>query len=467
MSIEQCKGSKIVVIGATGFIGSELGSFLHKTGENETQLIGLSRSIKEGQGPWSSFRQCDLFSLRQTIAAMEDIDIGIYLVHSMMPSARLTQGHFSDLDLLCADNFGRAAAKCNLKQIIYVGGLNPTGSDNLSSHLQSRTEVEHALKSYGIPVTTIRAGMVIGKDGSSFQMLLRLVNRLPIMICPSWTSTKTQPVCLDDIIHSIHYALGNKASYNKAYDVGTPEIFTYRQMIERMAQLLEKSIKIISIPLFTPKLSRLWITLMTGAPKSLVGPLIESLKHEMLVRPHHRPPTDTCPATSFDDAVKKSLKSMTLKNTSPHAYKGAKKSKQSMVRSVQRMLVPPGKTAKWLAEQYTQWLSASFKGLIKVINIDQHRVQFKTVFGGLVLIELLFDETMSDNNRVLFRVSGGMLVDQRSNGKFEFRILNDDVALIALHNFTPKLPWWIYRWSQAPFHARTMKRFGKYVSTLR
>ena len=131
-SEKQC----VVVAGATGFIGKSLGDALSSETTNEHQLIGLSRSLREGHGPWHAFRQCDLFSLRQTIAALKDVDIGVYLVHSMMPSARLTQGHFSDLDLLCADNFGKAAAICNLKQIIYVGGLLPIESEELlSSHL--------------------------------------------------------------------------------------------------------------------------------------------------------------------------------------------------------------------------------------------------------------------------------------------------------------------------------------------
>ena len=131
-----------------------------------------------------------------------------------MPSARLVQGSFSDLDLLCADNFARAAKRHDVKQIIYLGGLLPT-TDELSLHLQSRAEVERALAATGVPVTTLRAGLVVGANGSSFQMLLRLVKRLPMMLCPAWTKTRMQPVaiatgCMRVFVHAGQSIIGRR-----------------------------------------------------------------------------------------------------------------------------------------------------------------------------------------------------------------------------------------------------------------
>lgn len=465
-SIKKSEQSKrVVVAGATGFIGKALGKHLmnHQTA-NHT-LIGLSRSLRKGDGAWDTFRQCDLFSLRQTINALEGADIGIYLVHSMMPSARLTQGHFSDLDLLCADNFGRAAAKAGLKQIIYLGGILPSKEDqDLSSHLMSRNEVEQVLKRHGIPVTTLRAGLIIGREGSSFQMLLRLVSRLPLMVCPSWTQTPTQPVCLEDVLDTTTDVIGNTDSIAKTYDMGIPEVVTYQDLIIGISEQLKKKTRIIPFPFLSPKLSRLWISLTTGAPKSLVAPLIESLKHEMLVRPEYRISASVVKPTSLRDALRKAMSKSYIPAGLPHAFTGAKRNAQSLVRSVQRMSMPTDKDASWLAEQYNTWLMRSFKGLINVVQ-ENGRVQFRTLLGNFLLIELQIDESLSDSERVLYRVTKGGLVSGASKGKFEFRLLGPDLALVALHNFTPALPWWIYRWTQALFHARTMRRFTQYISS--
>ena len=127
----------------------------------------------------------------------------MYLVHSMLPSAHLTQGNFRDFDLICADNFGRAAARNGVRQIIYLGGIVPAAANRghaLSSHLASRLEVENTLAASGVPVTALRAALVVGRGGSSFDILVKLVTRLPAMICPAWTSTRTQPIALSDVV---------------------------------------------------------------------------------------------------------------------------------------------------------------------------------------------------------------------------------------------------------------------------
>ena len=161
----------IVIAGATGFVGRALAPALAPT----ARVIGLSRGARTPDSVYAEWRACDLFSLLDAEHALEGADVAFYLVHSMMPSAHLTQGHFRDLDLVCADNFARAAKSRGVRQIIYLGGLVPEGGA-LSPHLESRLEVERALGAYGVPVTSLRAGLVIGAGGSSFAMLQRAVS---------------------------------------------------------------------------------------------------------------------------------------------------------------------------------------------------------------------------------------------------------------------------------------------------
>ena len=149
----------------------------------------------DGADPAVEWRTCDLFSLAQTELAVHGADVAVYLVHSMLPAARLTQASFEDTDLLLADNFARACAKSGIRRVVYLGGLIPR-ADGLSRHLQSRLEVERVLASRGAQVVSLRAGLVLGGEGSSFQMLMTLVQRLPVMICPAWLATPTQPIAI-------------------------------------------------------------------------------------------------------------------------------------------------------------------------------------------------------------------------------------------------------------------------------
>ena len=271
----------LVLAGAAGFIGQALATALHA----RFRVVGLSRKARPADAHIDEYRRCDLFNLREADGGLAGADYAVYLVHSMMPSARLTQGSFADLDLICADNFARAAKAAGVRQIVYLGGLIPTG-EPLSEHLRSRLEVERTLGRYGTPVTALRAGIILGAHGSSFQILLRLVRRLPVMVLPKWTQTRTQPVALADVIALLAFAVGNRACFGRSFDLGTPETVSYAELMKRLAAQLGRSLQALPVPFLSPKLSRLWISLVTGAPRELVEPLIESLRHEMVARDH-------------------------------------------------------------------------------------------------------------------------------------------------------------------------------------
>ena len=194
---------KIVIAGATGFIG---GWIIEKF-KNDYEIV-LSRKVDKDQEIDNVlWKKVDLYSISSTERALEGADYAIYLVHSMQPSTRLNQGEFQDTDLLLADNFSRGAWKNNLKQIIYIGGILPKDKKNISKHLLSRFEVEKTLAEKKVPLTAIRAGIIIGPGGSSFKIIRKSEN-LPIMLCPKWLSLN-QPIDIFDILQIIKN-VGNK-----------------------------------------------------------------------------------------------------------------------------------------------------------------------------------------------------------------------------------------------------------------
>ena len=165
----------------------------------------------------------------------------------MLPSARLTQGNFQDMDLISADNFARAAAQMGIRQIIYLGGLIPEGAD-LSRHIQSRREVEQTLGAHGVPVTTLRAGIVIGLHGSSYGMFRSVLERAPLIFCPRWSDSLIQPVALTDVIRLLRYCLEHPDSCSRSHDIGCADILSYRELLRRSARLLGLKRLFIRLP---------------------------------------------------------------------------------------------------------------------------------------------------------------------------------------------------------------------------
>ena len=271
---------KIAIAGASGFVGQALVAEL--AGRHE--IIALGRS---GASPSSDsrvdWRKCDLFSAEQTQAALKGAEAAVYLVHSMVPAARLNQASFEDLDFALADSFARSARAAGVKRIVYLGGLS-SGTTPLSRHLKSRIEVERALAGHGVPVTTLRSGLILGAQGSSFQMLYLLVRRLPVMLCPRWASTRLHCIGLGDAVRFLEFSLVSPEAVGKTFEIGCRESVSYRELMEKTAGLLGLSRGFLQVPLFTPGLSRLWVQLITGASAALVRPLVQSLRHEMVVR---------------------------------------------------------------------------------------------------------------------------------------------------------------------------------------
>ncbi|MFS4459179.1 NAD(P)H-binding protein [Bdellovibrio sp. HCB2-146] len=453
---------KVAIAGASGFIGKALVQELSL----QHRIIALSRSQRsqsqkntEGAVEW---RTCDLFSLLDAEKALVGADVAVYLVHSMRPNAHLTQGNFADFDLIVADNFVRAAQKNRVKHIIFLGGLHPEDYSECSLHLKSRKEVEDVFVDSGLPYTILRAAMIIGAEGSSFHIMTRLVERLPAMLCPTWSQTRSQPVALSDVILALSYCLGRKECQNKIFDLGGTSILSYREMMGEMAKLLGKKRRMIPVPFMSPGLSSLWVSLITGAPKDLVDPLIEGLRIDLVADPRRELKIPGHRFMNIQEALALAFQSYDH-SKAPHAFQSAPVGYHE-VRSVQRLPLPKNWNAGQVARAYMRFLPRLHTGLIKV-EVDVPWINFSVRFPYYPLLILEYAPLRSWDHRHLFYVRGGLLSQKSGRGRLEFReILGGKACIAAIHDFRPKLPWPIYMATQALFHLWVMKQFGRHLA---
>jgi len=456
---------RVAVAGATGFVGRRLCALLCSRG---FEVTGLGRGVTDGaRSDGVIWRRADLFSLLDCERALAGVDVVYYLVHSMMPSAKLTQARFEDMDLILADNVARAAALGGARRIIYLGGLVP-GDAHLSRHLESRREVEAALGAHGVPVTTLRAGLVIGPEGSSFRILERLVRRLPSMLLPRWTRQRTQPIALDDVVELLVRALERDAAVGEAIDIGGPDVVTYRELIERTAAAIGVKRRLIDVPVGTPTLSELWVTAVTGQPRQLAGPLIESLSHSMVADDRSEQLRMGVPGVDMDTAIQRALAGVVAvpEVTVPRSERSRPEPRR--VRSVQRMTLPRGRDAGWAARAYLDWLPRFLRPLLRVDRDEQRHGVFLRG-AELLLLELTGSPERSTPDRALLYVTGGALarVAEPARGRLELRcVLGGDTLLAAIHDFEPRLPWPVYLLTQAQGHLLVMAGYRRYLARL-
>jgi uncharacterized protein YbjT (DUF2867 family) len=209
-------------------------------------------------------------------------DIAFYLIHSMEDSTKGWK-EFAEKDRVSAENFARAASKSGVKRIVYLSGLSHGKDEDLSEHLRSRNQVGEILKTSTAKVTIFRAAIILGQGGGSFEMLKYLVERLPIMVCPKWVLTKSQPIAVEDVVTYLVKSIDVKETEGREFEIGGSDVLTYVDMMKRYAKMINKSVRILIIPFLTPRLSSYWVDLVTPVKASLARPLIDSLKHEARV----------------------------------------------------------------------------------------------------------------------------------------------------------------------------------------
>jgi uncharacterized protein YbjT (DUF2867 family) len=469
----------VAVAGASGFVGRHLVDRLCA----DHDVIALGRSAGSGsswRGTSARARSCDLFSLRDAETALQGVDVAYYLVHSMMPTARLTQARFEDMDAIIADNFGRAAALAGVKQIVYLGGLIPSDSE-LSKHLESREEVETLLGAHGVSVTVLRAGLVVGKGGSSLDIMTKLVQRLPVMVCPSWTDSRTQPIALSDVVELLARCAGHEKVIGRVFDVGGSDVLTYREMMRRTAEVMGVKRTFVSIGMFTPGLSTLWVSLVTGSSRALVGPLVQSLKHPMVAENDELARIFGVEPIGFEQALRAAftderpghdgriqtadlIAPVTPVNDDRAMTRPA--SDAPDVRSIQRLHLDEETDAISVASAYLEWLPHFCRPWLRV-DVDAAGVcKFMVRGTKICLLELSYSKERSSRDRALLYITSGVLalIREGDRDRLEFRMLpGGRSVLAAIHDFTPALPWFIYKVTQAQAHLIVMRAFGRHL----
>ena len=272
---EKMAGMEILVTGAGGFVGGAL----------VPELVGRGHGVRaatrhpDGYRPPSGAvpHHFDLDDQASLAPALDGVELAYYLVHSMGQ-----KGEFARRDLQHARAFGRAARAAGVDRVVYLSGLGDQG-EGLSPHLASRRAVEDALASTGPDLTVLRSAIVLGRGGASFEMLVQLVRRLPVMLCPRWVDTASQPIALADAVGYLADAAETDATRDQRLEIGGPEVLTYREMMLRFARLEGRRRLIVGVPLFTPGLSSRWIGLVTDVPAAVARPLAEGLRNRVVV----------------------------------------------------------------------------------------------------------------------------------------------------------------------------------------
>jgi uncharacterized protein YbjT (DUF2867 family) len=264
----------VLVTGATGFIGRHLASALDAAGY---QVRAMTRHPDRYGGPGEAVFG-DVSDADSLPGALAGVRFAYYLVHS------LDSDDFEERDAAAASAFGAAAAAGGVEQIIYLGGLGDD-SDELSAHLRSRREVEVRLATGGVPVTTLRAAVIIGHGGISWEITRQLAGRLPAMVAPRWVRTRTQPIALVDVLRYLVGVLGLAETYGRAYDIGGPQVLRYDEMLTRAAHAIHgRPVPIVVVPLLTPRLSSMWLALVTDVDVPTGRNLVDSMSTEVVVR---------------------------------------------------------------------------------------------------------------------------------------------------------------------------------------
>ncbi|MGN6693196.1 MAG: SDR family oxidoreductase [Aquihabitans sp.] len=295
-------------MGATGYIGGRLAPLLVREGHDVRCLTRRPEHLAEIE--WAAevdIVEGDALDRGSLDAAMAGIDAVFYLVHSIGTGAS-----FEESDRTAARNTADAAASAGVQRIVYLGGLVPVGEE-ASPHLASRAEVGQIFVDGDVPAIVLQAGVIIGSGSASFEMLRYLTERLPAMVTPTWVDSKVQPIAVRNVLTYLLGSLGLPEDTNRRFDIGGPEVLTYRDMMQRYAKVagLRRRL-IVPVPVLSPRLSSHWINLVTPVPKAIAQPLIESLRNNAVAHEHDIEaliPVDLCP---FDEAVRLALERIRL-----------------------------------------------------------------------------------------------------------------------------------------------------------
>lgn len=295
---------KILLTGATGYIGKRLLPILIGMGH---EIICCVRDKNRFYFPLELEDKITVievdFTIKESLSSIpKDIDYAFYLIHSMSDS----DSDYTDLERVSATNFVYRLNQTTVKQVIYLSGI--VNDKTLSKHLSSRKQVEEILNTGTFATTTLRAGIIVGSGSASFEIIRDLVNKLPIMITPKWLNTKCQPIGVSDVLLFLSKSLGNPLTYNKSFDIGGPDILSYKEMLLGFAKAKGLKRWIITVPIMTPKLSSYWLYFVTSTSYKLASALVSSMKVEVVCKDNTLSQMLNIKADSYNQALSKALK---------------------------------------------------------------------------------------------------------------------------------------------------------------
>lgn len=271
---------KILLTGANGYIGQRL---LKELLEYDYIVYAVVRDIRRFQDTKLledypsrlNLIEANFLNLETCNKIPKDIDVAYYLLHSMA-----SYKDFYDLETICADNFVKIIDRTNARQVIYLSGIS--NDLNLSKHLSSRLNVENILRGSKVPLTSLRAAIIVGSGSASFEIMRDLVEKLPIMLAPKWLRVKCQPIAVRNVIEYLIGVLSNSDTYNQVYDIGGPEIMSYQEMLLKIAEVRKLKRIIYSVPFINPRISSYWLYLITSTTYPLARNLVDSLRNEVV-----------------------------------------------------------------------------------------------------------------------------------------------------------------------------------------
>lgn len=287
----------VLVTGATGFVGRRLVPALVERGSHVRAMTRHPESYTGEAEPVGG----DVHDPDSLVEPLLGVDVAVYLVHS------LDSVDFERRDADAARAFGRAAAAAGVRQIVYLGGLG-RDDDTLSPHLRSRRQVEGLLGEAGVPVTVLRAGIIVGAGGTSWELTRQLIKNLPAMIVPRWVATKTQPIGIEDVVRYLTGVVDHPAALGRVFEIGGPEVLSYLEMLQIAAEITKGSRRpILKVPVLTPRLSSYWLALVTDIDVTTGRNLIDSMSTEVIVTDEsirELVPTDPAP---YAEVVRRAL----------------------------------------------------------------------------------------------------------------------------------------------------------------
>jgi uncharacterized protein YbjT (DUF2867 family) len=440
--VNQSRPYNILVTGSTGFIGSRLVKRLIGSGYTVTALSRKKMSDTDS----IKFVQADVLNADQLTNALEGIEVAYYLLHSMEGDKKQWK-KFAEREKIQAQNFLSAATSAGVKRIIYLGGLINEALE-LSQHMKSRKEVGDILASGSIPVTQLRASLIIGAGGGSYAMLRYLVERLPVMVCPKWVKSLAQPIAVDDVTEYLVGCMEHPETAGKIYDIGGPEQLTYERLMRVYATHLNRNLIVIEIPFLTTRLSSYWVDLITPVKASLARPLIDSLVHDTVVRDDSITKIIPLKLKSVKESIEIATKEM-VENPPPEEKMESKTSfvfnQKLLMVSLCAMLIV-GTTYYWLDDRkdvyQPVWLIASafwFITIIAAISFVSKKTRLGYMVGGLLAwVTLAF--WLFDNYAVVFHKS---LIAVEPSINMQIRnfvgVVIAAIAIAASHNVFHKI----------------------------